>query len=159
MRTHDRPISAPADARRMRILIFDYSGHPFQVQLSRELARRGHRVRHVFSAEFQTPKGNLAVQADDPDGFEIVPLRNSRPFAKGTFVRRRGQEIETGRLVAAQVRQFVPDVVVSSNAPLDTPERIFTLQINQTSESQSGDRGCHERKPSQWHSPSRPLLS
>lgn len=73
----------------LRILVSDYSGHPFQVQLSRELARRGHQVRHVFSAGFQTPKGNLAVQPGDPDGFEIVPLRNRKPFAKGTFLARR----------------------------------------------------------------------
>ncbi len=30
----------------MRILVHDYSGHPFQAQLSRELARRGHDVVH-----------------------------------------------------------------------------------------------------------------
>ena len=29
----------------LRISITDYSGHPFQVQLSRELARRGHAVQ------------------------------------------------------------------------------------------------------------------
>jgi len=31
----------------MRLLIHDYAGHPFQVQLSRELARRGHSVTHA----------------------------------------------------------------------------------------------------------------
>jgi hypothetical protein len=36
----------------MRILISDYSGHPFQVQLSRELARRGHGVTHSYSTGF-----------------------------------------------------------------------------------------------------------
>ena len=45
----------------LRILVSDYSGHPFQVQLSRELARRGHEVIHSYSAGFQTPKGNLAI--------------------------------------------------------------------------------------------------
>ena len=29
----------------MNILLHDFAGHPFQAQLSRELARRGHRVR------------------------------------------------------------------------------------------------------------------
>jgi len=36
-----------ADGRgAMRIGIHDFSGHPFQVQLSRELASRGHEVVH-----------------------------------------------------------------------------------------------------------------
>jgi hypothetical protein len=52
----------------MRILVSDYSGHPFQVQLSRELARRGHSVTHTYSAGFQSPKGNLSVGDDDPAG-------------------------------------------------------------------------------------------
>ncbi|MCB2076474.1 MAG: glycosyltransferase family 4 protein [Novosphingobium sp.] len=108
----------------MRILVSDYSGHPFQVQLSRELARRGHSVRHTYSAKFQTPKGNLKVAPDDPSGFEIVPVSNKRPFEKGTFFARRQQEIEIGEALAEQVADFRPDVVLSSNAPLDT-QRIF----------------------------------
>jgi colanic acid biosynthesis glycosyl transferase WcaI len=108
----------------MRILVSDYSGHPFQVQLSRELARRGHTVTHSFSTRFQTPKGNLKVSESDPDGFDIVPVSNSKPFAKSSFFARRRQEIEIGRELAKLVATFEPDVVVSSNAPLDT-QRIF----------------------------------
>lgn len=55
----------------MKIIVSDYSGHPFQVQLSRELARRGHQVKHLHFAEFQTPKGNLQRQAADPATFDI----------------------------------------------------------------------------------------
>jgi len=108
----------------MRILVSDYSGHPFQVQLSRELARRGHSVTHAYSAGFQTPKGNLAVGEGDPPGFAIAPVSNSKPFAKASFFTRRRQEIEIGRKLADLVREFAPDVVISSNAPLDT-QRLF----------------------------------
>lgn len=108
----------------MRILVSDYSGHPFQVQLSRELARRGHVVTHSFSTRFQTPKGNLRVSESDPAGFDIVPVSNSKPFAKASFYARRQQEIEIGDELARLVEKFKPDVVVSSNAPLDT-QRIF----------------------------------
>ena len=52
----------------MHLLIHDYSGHPFQVQLSRALARRGHRVTHLYNASNPTtPKGGLARRGDDPD--------------------------------------------------------------------------------------------
>ena len=108
----------------MRILVSDYSGHPFQVQLSRELARRGHAVTHTYSTGFQTPKGNLRVGADDPSGFAIAPVGNNKPFAKNSFFTRRQQEIEIGHKLAALTKAFAPDVVVSSNAPLDT-QRLF----------------------------------
>ncbi len=103
----------------MRILLFDYSGHPFQVQLSRELARRGHEVTHSFSSVFQTPKGNLVRQPGDPAGFSTAPIATAKPFAKHSFVRRRRQEIEIGRRLAALIASLKPDVVISSNAPLD----------------------------------------
>ncbi|WP_295530913.1 glycosyltransferase family 4 protein [Novosphingobium sp. Chol11] len=114
----------------MKILVSDYSGHPFQVQLSRSLARRGHTVRHAFSAGFQTPKGNLTRQASDPDGFDIVPIRGKKPFAKSTFFARRQQEIEIGHALAALVADFRPDVIISSNAPLDT-QRVFQKAAQQ----------------------------
>jgi colanic acid biosynthesis glycosyl transferase WcaI len=43
----------------MRILVNDYAGHPFELQLSRALARRGHTVPHTYFAAFQTPKGSV----------------------------------------------------------------------------------------------------
>jgi colanic acid biosynthesis glycosyl transferase WcaI len=112
----------------LRILVSDYSGHPFQVQLSRELARRGHQVTHTYSVGFQTPKGNLAVAEDDPAGFSIVPVRNSKPFAKDSFFERRRQEIEIGEELAKLADRLKPDVVISSNAPLDT-QRIFQKAV------------------------------
>ncbi|WFE75348.1 glycosyltransferase family 4 protein [Roseinatronobacter sp. S2] len=109
----------------MRVLVHDYSGHPFQVQLTRKLALRGMTTRHVFSTSFQTPKGDLERRNDDPEGFDVVPLSLAEPFVKDSFVRRRSQEIEFGRLVAAQVTEFKPDVVISSNAPLDCQKMIW----------------------------------
>lgn len=108
----------------MHIVISDYSGHPFQVQLSRELARRGHRVTHLHFAGFQTPKGNLAVQPGDPDGLAIEAVELDRPFAKASFITRWRQENAVGRLISARIAQLHPDVVISSNAPLDTQRHI-----------------------------------
>ena len=108
----------------MRVLLSDYSGHPFQVQLSRELARRGHDVLHLFSAAFQTPKGNLLRQPNDPATFAVEGLSTREPFDKASFFKRRRQEIEIGHLLADRIASFKPDVVISSNAPLDT-QRVF----------------------------------
>ena len=109
----------------MRVLIHDYSGHPFQVQLTRSLARRGMRTRHVFSTSFQTPKGDLERRANDPESFDIAPLSLSEPFAKDSFIKRRSQEIEFGRLVSSEIARFQPDAVISSNAPLDCQRLIW----------------------------------
>ncbi len=110
--------------RARRILVHDYSGHPFQVQLARSLARRGHEVLHVYSESFQTPKGDLVARPDDPSGFRIPGLSLSEPFHKSSFLKRRAQEIEFGRLVAREIRRFQPHIVLSANAPLDTQAAI-----------------------------------
>jgi glycosyltransferase involved in cell wall biosynthesis len=103
----------------MRIVVHDYSGHPFQVQLSRELGRRGHEVLHLHFAGFQTPKAALVRRANDPPSFAVEAINLDRPFAKYRLVRRLLQERQLGRILAKRIRAFDPDVVISSNAPLD----------------------------------------
>ena len=103
----------------MRVVVHDYSGHPFQVQLSRELARRGHDVLHLHFAGFQTPKAALVRRADDPPTFAVEAIDLDRPFAKYQLLRRLLQERQLGRILAKRIRAFHPDVVISSNAPLD----------------------------------------
>lgn len=108
----------------MRIVVNDYSGHPFQIELSRELARRGHKVLHLYSAEFQTPKGDLIRKPDDPDSFAIKGIALGEPFKKYDFVRRRGQEIRYAHLIVEELKSFRPDVMIASNNPLDAQWRI-----------------------------------
>src|SRR5678815_4528402 len=108
----------------MRLLVHDYSGHPFQVQLSRALAARGHEVRHVHASFFQTPKGPLTRQEDDPPNFQVEGLDIGEAFAKYSFVKRVRQEREYGRLMRREVARWAPDVVISSNMPLD-PQAIL----------------------------------
>ena len=57
----------------MRVLVHDFSGHPFQVELSRELARRGHEVTHSYCPAWVSGKGSpleaepgVAVRAGRP---------------------------------------------------------------------------------------------
>src|SRR5262245_7972450 len=101
----------------MRICICDYSGHPFQAQLSRELARRGNHLLHLHFAEFQTPKGRLTVTAEDPSTLSIEGITLGRPFAKYGLVKRRFQEIEVGRRIADRISGYAPDAVIGCNLP------------------------------------------
>lgn len=107
------------------IVLHDYSGHPFQAQLSRSLARRGHTVTHVTSADFQTPKGRLEPEDVGQGRLTILNLSLGQEFQKDTFIRRRAQEEAFGRLVGAHIERLRPAVVLSSNAPLDTQRGIL----------------------------------
>ena len=104
----------------MRIVVHDYSGHPFQVQLSRELASQGHDVLHLHSESFQTPKGGVRLRADDPASFAVEGISIHERFSKyGHFALRRRQEIRYGYAAATRIDAFAPEVVISANTPLD----------------------------------------
>ena len=103
----------------------DYSGHPFQLQLSRELAGRGHELLHLHFAEFQTPKGRTSTSEGDPKTFAVDGVSLGRPFAKHNFIRRRAQEIEVGQRFAKRIASFAPDVVIGCNLPLDALTRVI----------------------------------
>jgi len=108
----------------MRILIHDYSGHPFQVQLSRALAKRNHEVLHLYCSSFQTPRGIVNKLAADCNNFSSRAIELSRPFEKYKFSKRIFQEIEYGNLLVKEVEKFKPDILISANNPLD-PQRIL----------------------------------
>lgn len=104
----------------MRILLHDNSGHPFQVQLARELARRGHVVRHLFNARFQTPRGSLSPLPGDPTTFEVAAIDPGKPMAKYDYFTRFRQERGYGKLLERELEAFQPDVALLSNTPPDS---------------------------------------
>jgi glycosyltransferase involved in cell wall biosynthesis len=104
----------------LRIAIHDFSGHPFQVELARELAARGNQVVHLHAASFQTPKGRLSTDADDPQSLEIAGLDLGEPFLKYSFLRRVRQERRYGHILVERLAGFDPDVVISANTPLES---------------------------------------
>jgi colanic acid biosynthesis glycosyl transferase WcaI len=106
------------------ILVNDYCGHPFQVELSRALARRGHRVLHVYFAEDLSPKGDLHKSASDPDSLAIESLSIGEPLQKYNLRRRRVQEKKYGQLVCDRIARFSPDIVIASNNPLEAQNAI-----------------------------------
>ncbi|MGQ0663941.1 MAG: glycosyltransferase family 4 protein [Pseudomonadota bacterium] len=103
----------------MKILVHDYSGHAFTVQLSRRLAASGHDVLHLYSASFQAPRGPLTPMPDDPPGFAIRGLDLGQSFAKYSFVKRAVQERAYGKLLAGAIAEYAPAVALSVNTPLD----------------------------------------
>lgn len=105
----------------LRLVVHDYVGHPFQVQLSRELARRGMEVLHLHCGSVRTGKG--AVDVED-ERLRIEGITLSREFARYSPWTRLRQEREYGRRVSARIREFRPDVVLSANTPLFAQKRL-----------------------------------
>lgn len=104
----------------MRILVHDYPGGPFEVQLSRELAQRGHEVLHAYAGYNITPRGDLRKKDSDPEQFNITPIFIQKPLEKYSFLKRWQQEREYGRLLSQEIRKFQPDILISANTPLDS---------------------------------------
>ena len=108
----------------MRIAVHDYAGHPFQFELSRELARRGHQVRHVFFADDIGPKGAAARGPGDPPTLSIEPL-SMGGYSKTNLIKRRQGDIRYGKVAARAIAAFEPDIILSGNTPVDAQREIM----------------------------------
>jgi glycosyltransferase involved in cell wall biosynthesis len=102
----------------LRIFLHDYTGHPPQVHVSRELARRGHTVLYAYAAMVETPRGNLSRQPGDPPGLDIVGVEIGGVFQKHSYFKRQLQEIEYGHAVTRVAATFEPDIIVAGDTPL-----------------------------------------
>ncbi len=107
----------------MRVLVHDYSGHPFQAELSRALACRGHDVLHVHCESYQTGKGALQANADDPPSLSFKGIVLGRTFDRYAPARRLKQELDYGRQFNRLAASYRPEVILSSNDPLFSKSR------------------------------------
>lgn len=114
----------------MRILVNDFSGGSYETELSRGLARRGHRVLHVFFADnVSTPKGETEPRDGDSSNFTIEGLHVPVKFSKHSIRTRRKADIAYGKAVADKVAAFQPDVVISANMPLDAQDILQKMAV------------------------------
>lgn len=102
----------------MRILIHDYSGHPPQIRIGRELSSLGHEVFYLYAKTNQTPNGNLTEETSKENIFNIAGVEASTPLQKYNYLRRQLQEIAYSKPLIEAVGEVDPDVVVCSDTPL-----------------------------------------
>lgn len=105
-----------------RILLHDFAGHPFQAELSRELANRGHSVTHAWFAGDSGPKGRMQRVEGDAETLSFLPFGAEIPYSKTDFRQRRAGDIAYGKQVGAWIAQEKPDVVISGNTPTEAQE-------------------------------------
>ncbi|VAW39603.1 Glycosyl transferase, group 1, partial [hydrothermal vent metagenome] len=122
---HKSPHQQTKSKTARRILVNDRPGHPFEVQLSRKLAERGHTVQHCYGEFFQSPRGALEKTAVDPNNFSIIGIQLNKPFAKYSFFKRMFQEVKYSKLLVTQIKSFQPDIVIFANTPSEAMALVY----------------------------------
>jgi len=108
----------------VKILVNDHSGHAFPFHLSQQLARSGYTITHTYSANFQSPKGNFALQEELKSRLKIIPIYYSKEFNKYSILSRRKQEFEFAGKLIQEIKSFQPEVIINCNTPLFAQDKI-----------------------------------
>lgn len=103
----------------MRILVHDFAGYSFPVQLSRQLAARGHYVTHIHSVGLDGPKGRLRASETDSERLQIRGIPLSKSFRKYSAFRRFATQRKYAHHMRAIISRERPDVVLSADTPID----------------------------------------
>lgn len=102
----------------MKIRVHDFSGHPFQAELSRELAHRGHAVEHVSCDQYVSGKGHLQRLDDDAPTLSFAGMRLGLPFEKYSPITRIRYEARYGKAWIRRSKDVPSEVTIASNVPL-----------------------------------------
>lgn len=109
--------------RQLKIQLHDFAGHPFQADLSREFARRGFVVDHVFSAQYSSGKGRLQHEEGDPSTLTFTPISVDAEFDKYSPIARSRYELAYATAWKKHIQETKPDLVFACNVPLLTLNR------------------------------------
>ena len=109
----------------MRILVHDFGGFSFPIQLSRELARTGHNVDHVYPIGLEGPKGRLVHSEADSARLTIRGVHLSGTFRKYSAWRRLAAQRQYARELKELISREKPDVVLSGNTPIDVQAELL----------------------------------
>ena len=108
----------------LKRIVHDYAGHPFQLDLSRELARRGHVVIHAYFVGDAGQKGDLNPSSQVNKKITIRGVKIRSAYKKTSFIKRRFHDVEYGRTLRSIIQRERPDVVISGNTPTEAQEQI-----------------------------------
>ena len=113
----------------MRIVINDYAGFTFPLELSKELSKRGHCVKHIFTQACGIPYTSNEERCNEK--LQIVKIDVSR-VEKDNFIKRWFQEHKYGKLAVKKIAGWFPDIIISGNTPLIAQKKIMNwAKINE----------------------------
>jgi len=102
----------------MKVIVHDFSGHPFQAELSRKLADTGLEVDHVSAEQYVSGKGHLEVQPGDSPTLSFSGISLDLPFQKYSPLARLRFERAYAREWISRLKAAPADVIVACNLPL-----------------------------------------
>ncbi len=105
----------------MKIAIHDYAGHPFQLDLSKQLSKLGYLVTHYYSSSSGGPKAGFDREEEN---LSIVNI-NIGQIDKQNFVKRAFQENHYGKVLVNHLKKFNPDIIISANTPLFAQRKLI----------------------------------
>ena len=97
------------------VLVNDYAGHPFQIELSRTLAAFGYTVSHAYCNTNVTPRGSLEQTEEGP---LIIGISTGDGFDKYNIAKRLVAEVRYGAKSVRLMRSERPSVCLNSNVPV-----------------------------------------
>lgn len=102
----------------MRVILHDFSGHPFQAELSRKLASTGFDVEHTSSEQYVSGKGHLERQPGDAATLSFNGISLPVEFKKYSPLVRLRFERRYGSTWIDQLKSKPADAVIACNLPL-----------------------------------------
>ena len=105
-----------------KIIIHDYAGHPFQLELSKELSKK-FKIYHIYFKNDYGPKGDFNKTLEE--NLIVEGIGENINYNKGNFFTRFVKDIIYGKLLEKKIRQIKPDIVISGNCPILSQEIIL----------------------------------
>lgn len=106
----------------MKILLVDYSCHPFSLQLAQSFSEKEIETFYAFSKNVNLT-GNFYLNFQNPK-LKILPIKTKK-FYKHNFLERRKSEIEFGNKIIKILKIKKIDKIILANIPIDPLYRII----------------------------------
>lgn len=110
----------------MKIHIHDFSGHPFQFELSAKFAEAGYIVCHSYCDDFVTGKSSFR-SLNKSDNLSIRAISLHTLFPKYSYLKRVIYEIRFALKLAKYNKQGKYDLIIISNLPLISEFILYLL--------------------------------
>ena len=105
-----------------KILLVDYSCHPFSLQLAQSFLRKNLETFYAFSKNVNLT-GNFYLNFQNSK-LKIIPIKTKK-FYKLNFLERRNSEIEFGNKIIEILKIKKIDKIILANIPIDPLYRII----------------------------------
>jgi len=100
----------------MKVLVNDFGGYAFAVELSSYLSNNGYSVIHTYLSNIKTPHGNM--NRGNAATLSIIPINLKNEFNKYNIIYRYKGEVEYANAINQIIIEQKPDIVISANTPL-----------------------------------------